>query len=94
MKFKFMSRILWAVLAGLFLVSCSLSPQAEEDNTLKMALIPVLDVLPFYVAQEQGYFDAEGIITRIVVKHALSCDRPYEGQLERMTCLNNAPIST
>jgi NitT/TauT family transport system substrate-binding protein len=26
-----------------------------------MALIPVLDVLPFYVAQEKGYFEAEGL---------------------------------
>ena len=47
-----------------------------------------------YRCETLAYFDAEGIITRIVVKHALSCDRPYEGQLERMTCLNNAPIST
>jgi len=61
MKFKLVSRTLWAVLAGLFLVSCSLFPQAEPDNSLKMALIPVLDVLPFYVAQEQGYFEAEGL---------------------------------
>ena len=47
-----------------------------------------------YRCETLAYFDSHGIIVRIVVKHARSCDRPYEGQLERMTRLNSPPIST
>lgn len=32
-----------------------------EDTRLRIALIPVLDVLPFYVAEQKGYFAAQGI---------------------------------
>jgi NitT/TauT family transport system substrate-binding protein len=31
------------------------------DNTLKLALIPVLDIIPIFVAQQNGYFDEQGI---------------------------------
>jgi NitT/TauT family transport system substrate-binding protein len=34
---------------------------SQEPVTLKMALLPIMDALPMYVAQEQGYFVAEGI---------------------------------
>jgi len=47
-----------------------------------------------YRCETLAYFDSHGIIVRIVVKHARSCDRPYEGQLERMTRLDSPPIST
>ena len=47
-----------------------------------------------YRCETLAYFDSEGIIMRIVVTHAHSCDRPYKGQFERMTRLNIAPIST
>jgi NitT/TauT family transport system substrate-binding protein len=53
------------------------SPPATpaQDNTLRMALLPILDVLPFYIAQDQGYFAAEGIaVTLTPVKSALERD--------------------
>ena len=34
---------------------------AGEDTHLKVALIPVLDVLPVFVAEQNGYFASEGI---------------------------------
>ena len=40
--------------------------QEEEDTTLKMAVIPVLDTLPFYVAEQMGYFADEGIQVELV----------------------------
>lgn len=36
------------------------------DPTLKMALLPILDSLPAYVAQQEGYFKAEGINVEII----------------------------
>lgn len=38
----------------------------ESIGTLRMALIPVLDVLPFFIAQDRGYFADEGIQVELV----------------------------
>lgn len=54
--------------------SASVTPELPQQTTsdtsdlgtLRMALIPVLDVLPFFVAQEQGYFAEEGIEVEFV----------------------------
>ena len=35
---------------------------AEEEKTLRLALLPIPDVLPVYVAQERGYFAEQGIL--------------------------------
>jgi NitT/TauT family transport system substrate-binding protein len=40
-------------------VPAQLSP--VQDTHLKLALIPVLDVLPIFVAEQNGYFTAQGI---------------------------------
>ncbi len=37
------------------------SRPADEAPTLRMALLPILDVMPFFVAQENGYFADEGV---------------------------------
>ncbi|OQA41973.1 MAG: NMT1/THI5 like protein [Chloroflexi bacterium ADurb.Bin325] len=38
------------------------APAAQaEDGKLKIALIPVLDIIPIFVAQQNGYFEAQGI---------------------------------
>ncbi|NOR40930.1 MAG: hypothetical protein GQ537_06955 [Gammaproteobacteria bacterium] len=34
---------------------------AEENRSLRLALLPIPDVLPVYVAQEKGYFEELGI---------------------------------
>ena len=34
--------------------------------TLRMALLPVLDVLPFFIAQQNGYFTDEGINVELI----------------------------
>jgi NitT/TauT family transport system substrate-binding protein len=51
------------------------APQPRE-TTLKMGLLPILDVLPFYVAEQAGYFEAEGLnIELIPVSSALERDQ-------------------
>ncbi len=39
---------------------------AQETPSLRMALLPVLDVLPFFIAQEQGYFTDEGLSVELI----------------------------
>lgn len=44
----------------LFTVSCA--QQTSQDTvTLKVAVLPILDTLPMYVAQEEGLFEENGI---------------------------------
>lgn len=41
--------------------------QSQADlPVLRMALIPVLDVLPFFIAQDKNYFTEEGVIVEFV----------------------------
>ena len=55
---------LLAILAA-FLPGCS--PQPVVDATpLKLALLPILDTLPIYVAQEAGFFEKQGIKVEFV----------------------------
>lgn len=43
----------------------SAAPQ-RQTITLKMGLLPILDVLPFYVADQQGYFKDAGLNVELV----------------------------
>jgi len=56
------TRALITVVLLIMLAACS---SQEEPVTLKMALLPIMDTLPMYVAQEQGYFAEEGIVVEI-----------------------------
>ncbi len=40
--------------------------EPAELVTLRLALLPILDGLPVYVAQEQGYFEANGVKVEII----------------------------
>lgn len=46
--------------------ACALGPQAAQEKKLKLGLLPILDVLPFYIAQDKGYFGAEGLQVELV----------------------------
>ena len=37
------------------------SEAAQEPVTLRLALLPIVDALPFYVAEKQGYFKENGV---------------------------------
>ena len=51
-------------------------PAAQETTRLRMGLLPILDVLPFYVAQEAGYFDEANLEVELVpVSSALERDQ-------------------
>lgn len=75
MKFTVGIRSVLIAIAALLLASCALGQQPAQDKTLKMGLLPILDVLPFYIAADKGYFEAEGIEVELVpVKSAQERD--------------------
>lgn len=67
--------LLWSVFVVFAAVSMSLSacgqapqapaagetPAAQEPVTLKIALLPIVDALPMYVAEKEGLFAARGV---------------------------------
>ncbi|MGD9048517.1 MAG: MetQ/NlpA family ABC transporter substrate-binding protein [Anaerolineae bacterium] len=63
------------------------TPMPEgSGQTLKMALLPVMDVLPFHVAEQNGYFEQVGIEVELVpVKSAQERDTLMQtGQVDGM----------
>jgi NitT/TauT family transport system substrate-binding protein len=59
--------IVLVLFATMVLSACGgAAPAAQEDPTLKMALLPILDALPMYVADAQGYFKDAGIKVEFV----------------------------
>ncbi len=69
-------RVLQRLLAYLPLISlilgaCVPSTQATQKTsgetvTLKMAVLPILDALPMYVAQQEGYFTARNVRVELI----------------------------
>jgi NitT/TauT family transport system substrate-binding protein len=61
---------------------------------LKMALLPILDVLPFHVADQNGYFDQAGVQVELVpVKSAQERDTLMQtGQIDGMLTDLISPI--
>lgn len=40
--------------------------QSEDGDTIRIGVLPVIDTLPLYVAQEQGLFEREGVNVELV----------------------------
>ncbi len=58
-----LSILFLALLIPLVLAACQSN---AEPVTLKMAVLPIMDALPMYVAQEQGYFADENVTVEFV----------------------------
>jgi NitT/TauT family transport system substrate-binding protein len=67
-------------------LSACVSGRKAEDTNLKMGLLPILDTLPFYVAEQKGYFEEEGINVEFVpVKSAQERDALMQaGEIDGM----------
>lgn len=57
----FLSMILIVLVSAILLVGCTSSASQVEPVKLRIAVLPILDALPMYVAQENGYFESNGI---------------------------------
>lgn len=60
-----------------------LTPVAAWSDPLRMGVLPVLDVLPLYVAQEEGLFAKEGVELEFV---------PFMSALERDTAMQSGQL--
>jgi len=58
--------IVFALVVPVFSAPQSHPARAQDTVTLRMGLIPILDVLPFYVAQQNGYFEEEGLNVELI----------------------------
>ena len=61
----FRKSIVVAILLSGLVAACA-PAAAPEDPTLKIAVLPILDALPMYAADAQGYFTAAGIKVEFV----------------------------
>jgi NitT/TauT family transport system substrate-binding protein len=65
--FKLMHRVSLVVLAAvLTAIAVSCVPAKPEEPKLKLALIPVLDTIPIFIAQQNGYFAEQGITVETI----------------------------
>ncbi len=69
-------RVARVMLVAGWLLSVVNPVMAASPVTLKVALLPIFDTLPFYVADENGYFNARGVdITALPVGSAVERDQ-------------------
>lgn len=58
------------LITSIFTSACAQKPAANitetEQVTLRVAILPVLDALPMFVAQKEGLFEKQGIIVELV----------------------------
>ncbi len=61
------SLFLVVIFVGMAVSSCAPMPAAQtEEPKLKLALIPVLDTIPIYIALQNGYFGDQGLEVELV----------------------------
>lgn len=58
-------KLLIALLLPLLIIVSGCAGQ-QEPETVRMALLPILDALPMYVADEQGYFEEENLTVEFI----------------------------
>lgn len=54
-----------------------------EDDMLRIAVTPTLDCLPLYLAQQEGWFDSEGVSVQLV---------PYQAQMDQDTAIERSRV--
>ena len=82
--------VLCLVLAALALGGCA--PAAPEITTLRIGVLPILETLPLYVAQSQGYFAAEGLQV-VIVPAASAAERDQLMQADQIDAIINDLVS-
>lgn len=60
-KFRLSLTAILLMALGLLLTACAPAAAPAEVETISIALLPVLDTLPFYIAEQKGYFTEEGV---------------------------------
>ncbi len=81
-----LSRILHivAMAATLIAAGCAQPAASTDDGKLKLGMLPILDVIPYFVAEQNGYFKEAGIqVEAVPVKSAQERDTLFQtGQID------------
>jgi len=64
MKNRLLSIIALAGIIAALVTSCA--PKTQQTPLLKIAVIPVLDTMPLYVAQQEGLFEKNGVQVELI----------------------------
>lgn len=54
------------VLMTFILVLSACAPKSVETKTIKFAVLPIIDSLPMYVAQQEGFFEAHNVKVELI----------------------------
>jgi NitT/TauT family transport system substrate-binding protein len=96
-KKRYIQKLATAGLVLVVLITAGLPAKlwAQTDHSLKVALLPILDTFPFYVAEARGYFDQNAVaVTAIAVSSGLERDQlmqsgAIDGMLNEMATTAN-----
>ncbi|HHW07002.1 MAG TPA: ABC transporter substrate-binding protein [Clostridia bacterium] len=81
---KYLLLMLAALLPLLFLAGCSNPEQGSGTNiTLKLGVLSLEDILPMVVADEKGYFAAEGLQVELI---------PFQSAVESQSAIQSGQI--
>ena len=64
--FRFHKKNVTLVLLALILVLSACAPKSSETNAIKFAVLPIIDSLPMYVAQQEGLFTAHNVQVELI----------------------------
>ncbi len=87
---RFLALGAFLLLTALLLMGCS---SEQEPTTLKMAVLPILDNLPMYVADEKGYFADENLTVEFIPVNS-AAERDQVIQAGRADGMINEILST
>lgn len=73
---KFLALIL--IMSAGLLAACN-GQEAKQDAPIKFGVLPIIDNLPFWVAEERGYFADEGVDVELV---------PFDSAMERDSAIS------
>jgi NitT/TauT family transport system substrate-binding protein len=90
--FKFLTLALAVVVLLSACAPAAVSTTKPEEPTLRIGTLPILDLLPLFVAEKQGYFQEQGItVTFVPAQSAAERDQLMQaGQIDGM---NNDMVS-
>jgi len=84
----------WTILALVALAAAGCAPASPaEPTTLRIGVLPILDALPMYVAQQQGYFAENGLQVKFVPA-ASAAERDQLMQAGQIDGMINDLVST
>ena len=88
---RFISLFLWVCILSIMLSACG--GQTAEPPKIRVAVLPILDALPIFVAESQGYFEEQGLEVEIVPVSS-AAERDQLMQAGQVDAILNELVST